>query len=199
MWKKIKSIVDKYIYWQINKRTSSCYMRSAIIVTTTGEEKILFSNTATTECWYKIIPLSNLVFWQIVFCTFLYLFMFYAWVLIYGIKVVFKDYKSHKGKIFPPEMVWHWHGFLVHQFWMLSEISSTLCPTFLDCFFSTTFSFLFLIQCAVHYIFHYFDFLRDDQMCQSVTKSVWAILGANITILCKFLKFSFRFFIWIYL
>ena len=28
-------------------------------------------------------------------------------------------------------------------------------------FFSTTFSFLFLIQCAVHYIFHYLDFLRD--------------------------------------
>ena len=68
---------------------------------------------------------------------------------------------SHIGKIFPPEMVWHWHGFLVHQSWMLSEISSTLCPTFLDCFFSTTFSFLFLIQCAVHYIFHYLDFLRD--------------------------------------
>jgi len=46
--------------------------------------------------------LSNLVFGQIVFCTLAYLFIFYlfiffifyAQVLIYGIKVVSKDYPS---------------------------------------------------------------------------------------------------------
>ena len=167
MWKKIKSIVDKYIYWQINKKTSSCYMRSAIIVTTTGEEKILFSNTATTECWYKLIPLSNLVIAILGKLSFALSYIFLCFMLGFWFtasKLFLKIINpscivSHKGKIF--EMVWHWHGFLVHQSWMLSEISSTLCPTFLNCLFSTTFSFFFWIQCAMHYIFHYLDFLRD--------------------------------------
>jgi len=144
-------------------------MRSAIIVTTTGEEKILFSNTATTECWYKLIPLSNLVIAILGKLSFALFYIFLCFMLRFWftaskffLKIINPScIVSHIGKIFPPEMVWHWHGFLVHQSWMLSEISSTLCPTFLDCFFSTTFSFLFLIQCAVHYIFHYLDFLRD--------------------------------------
>ena len=169
MWKKIKSIVDKYIYWQINKRTSSCYMRSAIIVTTTGEEKILFSNTATTECWYKLIPLSNLVIAILGKLSFALFYIFLCFMLRFWftaskffLKIINPScIVSHIGKIFPPEMVWHWHGFLVHQSWMLSEISSTLCPTFLDCFFFNNFFFLLLNPMRDALYFPLFGFLRD--------------------------------------
>merc|ERR1719237_1841507 len=74
--------------------------------------------------------------------------MFYAWVLIYGIKVVFKDYKSFL------HCFTHWKDISPRNGLTLTRIpcpsilnalrlSSTLCPPFLNCLFSTTFSFFF--------------------------------------------------------
>ena len=164
MWKKIKSIVDKYIYWQINKRTSSCYMRSAIIVTTTGEEKILFSNTATTECWYKLIPLSNLVIAILGKLSFALSYIFLCFMLGFWFmasKLFLKIINHIKERYFPQK----WFDIDTDSLSINFECSRKYRPPFVQLFsivfFSTTFSFLFLIQCAVHYIFHYLDFLRD--------------------------------------
>ena len=85
-------------------------MRSAIIVTTTGEEKILFSNTATTECWYKLIPLSNLVIAILGKLSFALSYIFLCFMLGFSFtasKLFLKIINpscivSHKGKIISP-------------------------------------------------------------------------------------------------
>jgi len=108
------------------------------IIVTTKEEKILFSNTAGTRTRYQLVPFS--IFGH--YCLLHFVFIFYAEVLIYGIKVFDIDTNC-----------------LSIKFWMLWDIFHLLFNFSLILFLLKNFSYLLQNKMCDAFHFWWIGFL----------------------------------------